>query len=65
MLFRSRRATLARALSRTVRHGRETLPGTLSELLARNYWEALSGLVAATVTLLPPAQPLRGASDDE
>jgi Mg/Co/Ni transporter MgtE len=60
-----RRATLVRALSRSARDRREVLADTLSGMLARNYWDALSGLVAVTITLLPPARPMQGASDDQ
>ncbi len=59
-----RRATLVRALTRSTRSIRETSSETLPGLLARNYWDALSGLVAATVTQLPPAPPIEGAADD-
>jgi len=59
-----RRATLMRALSRSARDTRVSNSETLSGLLARNYWDALSGLVAVTITLLPSTRPLGGSSDD-
>ncbi len=59
-----RRATLVRALTRSTRSTRETGSETLPGMLARSYWDALSGMVAATVTQLPPAPPIEGSSDD-
>lgn len=59
-----RRATLMRALNRSARETRASTSETLSGLVARNYWDALSGLVAVTLTLLPPTRPLGGSSDD-
>jgi magnesium transporter len=59
-----RRATLMRALNRSARDARTSHSETLSGLLARNYWDALSGLVTVTITLLPSTRPLGGSSDD-
>jgi hypothetical protein len=59
-----RRATLMRALTRSTRSTREAAAETLSGVLTRSYWDALSGLVAATVTQLPPATPIDKTPDD-
>ena len=59
-----RRATLMRALGRSTRNFDDRPPDTLLGMMARSYWDALSGLVAATIALLPPARPLRGPHDD-
>ena len=59
-----RRATLARALRRTGADARAREQESLSAVLARGYWDALSGLVAATITLLPSARPVKGPADD-
>jgi magnesium transporter len=59
-----RRATLMRALSRSARDARTPPIESLSGILARNYWDALSGLVAVTITLLPPTRSMAGSADD-
>jgi magnesium transporter len=59
-----RRATLMRALSRSAQHARASHVESLTGILARNYWDALSGLVAVTITLLPPTRPMAGPADD-
>ncbi|MCG6875199.1 MAG: CBS domain-containing protein [Betaproteobacteria bacterium] len=59
-----RRATLMRALSRGARSTRTSHSDTLTGLMARNYWDALSGLVTVTIALLPSTRPLGRSSDD-
>lgn len=55
-----RRGTLARALEAA--RGPTHLAGeaTVAGVLARGYWDAVSGLAAAAIALLPPAAPVRG-----
>jgi len=59
-----RRATLARALRRSAADARARQHETLSEVLASSYWDALSGVISATMTLLPSARPVKGSADD-
>jgi hypothetical protein len=46
--------------------GRSSAAGedTLLGLLARSYWEGLSGIAEAAATLLPPARRVSGADDE-
>lgn len=59
-----RRATLVRALTRGTRGPRETSSETLSGMLTRGYWDALSGLVSVTVSQLPGTTPMYKSTDD-
>jgi magnesium transporter len=54
------RTTLTRALTR--HESSDTRPGeaSLTGVIARSYWEALSGLAEAAAALLPPAPPVGG-----
>ena len=54
-----RRAALARALARFRQQGQTDEDATLPGILARGYWDAISGLAEAGVTLLPPPRPIR------
>lgn len=58
------RDALTRALGRTSRTQRSAPGHTLSEMLARGYWDALSGGTEAMATLLPSVRPV-GRSMDE
>lgn len=58
------RDALTRALRRTARATRSEAEDTLAGMLARGYWNALSGGAEAMATLLPPVQPLAGKSDE-
>ncbi len=57
------RDALARALRRTARGARDASPDTLAGMLARGYWNALSGGAEAMATLLPTVPPLAGKTD--
>ena len=59
-----RRGTLARALARADRPGRSEGERGLAEMLARGYWDALSGIVSAAIGLLPSTRPLKGGTDE-
>jgi hypothetical protein len=54
-----------RALTRSSRGARETSSETLSGMLTRSYWDALSGLVAVTVSQLPGTTPMYRSTDDD
>lgn len=59
------RDALARALRRVgqpMRHAEGG--GGLGEMMARGYWDALSGTAEAVATLLPSVRPVRGAGDE-
>ncbi len=58
------RDALERALGRAP--GRSSAAGedTLLGLLARSYWDGLSGIAEAAATLLPPARRVSGADDE-
>lgn len=58
------RDALTRALRRTARSPRSESEDTLAGMLARGYWDALSGGAEAMATLLPPVKPLAGRSDE-
>jgi Mg/Co/Ni transporter MgtE len=53
-----RRGTLARALVRSRLPVQNTGDPLLSGILARGYWDAVSGLAEAMVSSLPPAKPI-------
>jgi magnesium transporter len=53
-----RRSTLARALARNRQQAPADEDASLAGVLARGYWDAISGLAEATVSLLPPGKPL-------
>jgi predicted transcriptional regulator len=59
-----RRGTLARALARSGTAPAARDGAGLAETLARGYWDALSGIVAAAVGLLPPARPVHEETDE-
>ena len=59
------REALARALRSAVARARPHAEATLAGMLARGYWEALSGLVLSAAALLPPVRPVGGRDDDE
>lgn len=58
------RDALTRALGRTSRTQRVAPGGTLAEMLARGYWDALSGWSEAMATLLPSVRPVGRRNDD-
>ncbi len=58
------RDALTRALRRTSRPLRSAPGGTLAEMLARGYWDALSGGTEAMATLLPSVRPVGRKSDE-
>ncbi len=58
------RAVLARALARIVAGPAAAPVDTVAGTLARGYWHALSGVVEAAATLLPPVPPLKGEADE-
>jgi Mg/Co/Ni transporter MgtE len=58
------RDALTRALGRTSRPQRAPAGGTLAEMLARGYWDALSGGSEAMATLLPAVRPVGRRSDE-
>jgi magnesium transporter len=58
------RDALTRALRRTTRQASAPGDDTLMGMMARGYWEALSGLVEAVATLLPSVKPIGGARDE-
>lgn len=58
------RDALARALRRTARASRTTPTDTLSGMLARGYWDALSGGAEAMATLLPEVRPVAARADE-
>jgi hypothetical protein len=53
-----RRSALTDAFARG-RSEREGEVTTLAGLAARGYWDAVAGLVRASLVLLPPAGPVR------
>ncbi len=53
-----RRGTLARALVRSRIPAQAAGEAPLSGILARGYWDAVSGLAEAMVSSLPPAKPV-------
>ncbi|MCZ7565545.1 MAG: hypothetical protein M5U08_18585 [Burkholderiales bacterium] len=59
-----RRGTLARALARGGGRASVVVSAGLAETLGRGYWDALSGIISAAVTLLPPAQRIKEDSDE-
>jgi magnesium transporter len=58
------RETLERALRTTAPPPKAHAEGTLAGMIARGYWEALSGVVLSAAALLPPVPPA-GKGDDE
>ena len=58
------RDALARALRRTARPSRITPADTLAGMLARGYWDALSGGAEAMATLLPQVRPVAARADE-
>ena len=52
------------ALTRAVRPQRTRPAETLAGLLARGYWDALSGIAEAMATLLPPVPPVVRSPDE-
>ena len=58
------RATLNRALQRSRAEEPPEAGGSLSGALARGYWDALAGGVAAAVSLLPTGPPAVRSADD-
>lgn len=58
------RDALARALRRTARPSRRAQEDTLAGMLARGYWDALSGGAEAMATLLPAVPPVAGTADE-
>lgn len=52
------RDALARALRRAARHETSDADARLPLLFARGYWQALSGLIESSLTLLPRVMPL-------
>jgi len=58
------RDALTRALGRTSRAQRTAPGGTLAEMLARGYWDALSGWAEAMATLLPTVRPVDRSPDE-
>lgn len=58
------RDALARALRRTARPSRTTPADTLAGMLARGYWDALSGGAEAMATLLPLVRPVKARTDE-
>lgn len=54
---------LARALRRAAGRTAGQAPASMAGVLARGYWAALSGSVAAAMTLLPAAVPVAGDDD--
>jgi hypothetical protein len=54
------RDALERALGRAHDGARPAGEETLLGVLARGYWEGLSGITEAAATLLPPAQRIGG-----
>jgi Mg/Co/Ni transporter MgtE len=58
------RDALTRALGRTSRAQRIAPGGTLAEMLARGYWDALSGGAEAMATLLPAVRPVGRRADE-
>jgi magnesium transporter len=59
-----RRGTLARALARSMRQTSDPGGAGLVEMLARGYWDALSGIISAAVGLLPRARPVQEKTDE-
>ena len=57
------RDALTRALGRTARPGRAAPGETLAGMLARGYWDALSGGAEAMVTVLPTVQAVGRRAD--
>lgn len=57
------RETLERALASTAVRRKADAEGTLAGMLARGYWEALSGVVLSAAALLPPVRAV-GRGDD-
>ncbi|HEX5093406.1 MAG TPA: hypothetical protein VFV84_12040 [Burkholderiales bacterium] len=58
------RDALTRALGRTSQSRRTAPGGTLAEMLARGYWDALSGGTEAMATLLPAVRPVGRRTDE-
>jgi magnesium transporter len=58
------RDALTRALGRTSQVRRAAPGGTLAEMLARGYWDALSGGSEAMATLLPVVRPVGRRADE-
>jgi len=58
------RDALTRALGRTSRRHRVAPGSTLAEMLARGYWDALSGWSEAMATLLPAVRPVGRRGDE-
>jgi magnesium transporter len=58
------RETLERALRTTASRRKADAEGTLAGMIARGYWEALSGFVLSAAALLPPVRPV-GKGNDE
>jgi Mg/Co/Ni transporter MgtE len=58
------RDALTRALGRTARPLRGAAENTLAGMLARGYWDALSGGAEAMATLLPAVGPVAGKRDE-
>jgi Mg/Co/Ni transporter MgtE len=59
------REALARALRGAAARARAPAEETLGGLVARGYWEALSGLVLSAATLLPSVRPVAGRGDED
>jgi magnesium transporter len=53
------RATLARALARSLATAQPAAEVTITGVLTRGYWDAASGLAEAGLWLLPPAKPVQ------
>jgi len=58
------RDALARALRRAARLSQTAPADTLAGMLARGYWDALSGGVEAMATLLPPVRPVSARTNE-
>jgi len=58
------RHALARGLGRLARAPRARREGTFVGMMARGYWGALSGGIAAAAMLLPPLRDTEGTSDE-
>lgn len=54
-----RRATLARALARGRGPAQPAEEATIAGVMARGYWDALSGIAEAGLALLPPVKPVQ------
>jgi Mg/Co/Ni transporter MgtE len=58
------REALERALRTTASRRKANVEGTLGGMLARGYWEALSGVVLSAATLLPPVRAVGRRGDE-